>query len=133
MGGKIGVQVEFAGVTPAIAEREELTTLVKEIAMQIAAASPSYASRGAVPAAVLDKEKSIYRAQMENSGKPANVLDKIIEGKLGSFYQQVVLPDQASIRDPKQTVADVLAAASKALGAPITVTRFARLKVGESN
>jgi elongation factor Ts len=133
MGGKIGVQVEFAGVTPAVADREELTTLVKEIAMQIAAASPSYASRGAVPAAVLDKEKSIYRAQMENSGKPANVLDKIVEGKLGSFYQQVVLPDQASIRDPKQTVADVLAAASKALGSPITVTRFARLKVGVSN
>ncbi len=100
--------------------------------MQIAAASPSYASRGAVPAAVLDKERSIYRAQMENSGKPANVLDKIIEGKLGSFYQQVVLPDQPSIRDPKQTVADVLAAASKALGSPITVTRFARLKVGEA-
>ena len=132
MGGKIGVQVEFSGVTPAVADREELATLVKEIAMQIAAASPSYASRGAVPAAVLDKEKSIYRAQMENSGKPANVLDKIIEGKLGSFYQQVVLPDQASIRDPKQTVADVLAAASKTLGAPIGVTRFARLKVGET-
>ncbi len=133
MGGKIGVQVEFAGVAPAVSDREELATLVKEIAMQIAAASPSYASRGAVPAAVLDKERSIYRAQMENSGKPANVLDKIIEGKLGSFYQQVVLPDQPSIRDPKQTVADVLAAASKALGSPITVTRFARLKVGESN
>jgi elongation factor Ts len=133
MGGKIGVQVEFAGVAPAVSDREELTTLVKEIAMQIAAASPSYASRAAVPAAVLEKERSIYRAQMENSGKPANVLDKIIEGKLGSFYQQVVLPDQPSIRDPKQTVADVLTAASKALGSPMTVTRFARLKVGESN
>jgi elongation factor Ts len=132
MGGKIGVQVELAGVAPAVSDRDELTTLVKEIAMQIAAASPSYASRSAVPAAVLDKERSIYRAQMENSGKPANVLDKIIEGKLGSFYQQVVLPDQPSIRDPKQTVADVLAAASKALGSPITVTRFARLKVGEA-
>jgi elongation factor Ts len=132
MGGKIGVQVELAGVAPAVSDRDELTTLVKEIAMQIAAASPSYASRSAVPAAVLDKERSIYRAQMENSGKPANVLDKIIEGKLGSFYQQVVLPDQPSIRDPKQTVAQVLAAASKALGSPITVTRFARLKVGEA-
>jgi len=132
MGGKIGVQVEFSGVTPAIADRDELTTLVKEIAMQIAAASPAYASRADVPAAVLEKEKSIYRAQMENSGKPANVLDKIVEGKLGSFYQQVVLPDQASIRDPKQTVAQVLAAASKTLGSTIAVTRFARLKVGEA-
>jgi len=131
MGGKIGVQVELSGVTPAISGREELATLVKEIAMQIAAASPAYASRGAVPADVLEKEKSIYRAQMENSGKPANVLEKIIEGKLGSFYQQMVLTDQASIRDPKQTVAHVLAETSKALGAPIAVTRFARLKVGQ--
>ena len=132
MGGKIGVQVEFGGVTPEIARRDEFQTLVKEIAMQIAAASPAYASRDAVPADVLDKERSIYRAQMENSGKPANVIDKIVEGKLGSFYQQVVLPDQPSIRDPKMTVKDVVGAANKALGASVTVTRFARLKVGES-
>jgi len=131
LGGKIGVQVEFGGVTPAISSREELTRLVKEIAMQVAAASPTYVSREAVPADVLDKEKSIYRAQMESSGKPAHVLDKIVEGKLGSFYQQVVLPDQASIREPKMTVAQVLDAAGKALGAAVTVTRFARLKVGE--
>jgi elongation factor Ts len=132
MGGKIGVQVEFSGVTPEIARRDEFQTLVKEIAMQIAAASPAYASRDAVPADVLDKERSIYRAQMENSGKPPNVIDKIVEGKLGSFYQQVVLPDQPSIRDPKMTVKDVVGAANKALGASVTVTRFARLKVGES-
>ena len=81
---------------------------------------------------MLEKEKAIYRAQMENSGKPANVLDKIVEGKLGSFYTQVVLPDQPSIRDPKMTVKDVLAAANKALGASVAVTRFARLKVGEA-
>jgi len=132
MGGKIGVQVELAGVTPAVAGREELQTLVKEIAMQIAAASPAYATRDGIPAEVLDKEKSIYRAQMEHSGKPAGVLDKIVEGKLGSFYGQVVLPDQASIRDPKMTVRDVIAAANKTLGASVSVTRFARLKVGEA-
>jgi elongation factor Ts len=131
-GGKIAVMVEFAGVPPAISGREEFTALVKEIAMQIAAASPSYATRDAVPADVLEKEKSIYRAQMENSGKPANVLEKIIEGKLGSFFSQTVLPDQASIRDPKMTVKDVLAAANKTLGASLSVTRFARLKVGEA-
>ena len=117
---------------PQVAAREEFVTLVKEIAMQIAAASPSYVARTAVPADILDREKSIYRAQMEGSGKPAQVIDKIVEGKLGSFYSQVVLPDQASIRDPKMTVADVLAAAAKTLGAPVTVTRFARLKVGEA-
>jgi elongation factor Ts len=131
MGGKIGVQVEFTGVTAEIASKPELVTLVKEIAMQIAASSPSYVSRAAVPADVLEKEKSIYRAQMENSGKPANVIDKIVEGKLGSFYSQVVLPDQASIRDPKMTVAEVITAASKSLGATLTVSRFARLRVGE--
>jgi elongation factor Ts len=132
LGGKLGVQVEFAGLTPVISGREEFATLVKEIAMQIAAASPGYASREAVPGDLLDKEKAIYRAQMENSGKPANVIDKIVEGKLGSFYKQVVLPDQESIRDPKMTVRDVLAAANKALGSSLTVSRFARLKVGEA-
>jgi elongation factor Ts len=133
LGGKLGVQVEFGGVTPGVAERAEFKSLVKEVAMQIAAASPAYVARTAIPSDVLDKERAIYRAQMENSGKPANVLDKIVEGKLGSFYAQVVLPDQPSIRDPKTTVAQVLADAAKTLAAPIMVTRFARLKVGEFN
>jgi elongation factor Ts len=132
MGGKIGVQVEFAGVAPALRAREEFTTVTREIAMQIAAASPGYVSRTAVPPEMLDREKSIYRAQMESSGKPPNVIEKIVEGKLGSFYSQVVLTDQPSIRDPKQSVADVLASASKALGADVRVNRFARLKVGEA-
>ncbi|MGB7218006.1 MAG: translation elongation factor Ts [Vicinamibacterales bacterium] len=132
-GGKLGVQVEFGGVTPDLAAREAFTTLVREIAMQIAAASPTYVSRAAVPADVLDRERGIYRAQMENSGKPAPVIEKIVEGKLGSFYSQVVLPDQPSIRDPKMTVADVLASAAKALGGNVTITRFARLKVGETS
>ena len=131
MGGKIGVLVELGGVPPGAAARPELAALVKEIAMQIAAASPSYVSRGAVPPEVLAKEREIYRAQMESSGKPEAVLAKIVEGKLGSFYAQVVLPDQPSIRDPKTTVADVIAAAGGTLGASLTVTRFARLKVGE--
>ena len=132
VGGKIGVQVEFTGASPAVTGREEFTTLVKEIAMQIAAASPTYVSRSNVPADALEKEKAIYRAQMENSGKPANVIDKIVEGKLGSYYTQVVLPDQPSIRDPKMTVAQVIAAANKALGTDVSVSRFVRLKVGES-
>ncbi len=135
MGGKIGVLLELSGVTDGIAGREELATLAKELTLQIAAASPTaaqYVTRSDIPAEVLDKERSIYRAQMEGAGKPANVIDKIVEGKLGSFYAQVVLPDQESIRDPKMKVSDVIAAASKALGAPIAVSRFARLKVGET-
>ena len=133
LGGKLGVMVEFGGVSPEVATRQEFQTLVKEIAMQIAAAGPTYVTRETVPAAILEKEKAIYRAQMENSGKPASVLEKIIEGKLGSFYGQVVLPDQASIRDPKMTVKDVIASANKALGAQLSVTRFVRLKVGEAS
>ena len=131
-GAKVAVQVEFTGVTPDIASREEFTTLVKEVAMQIAAASPVYVSREAVPADVLDKERSIYRAQVEATKKPANIIDKIVEGKLGSYYEQVVLVDQQSVRDSKMTVKDVIAAASKALGTTVAVSRFARLRVGET-
>jgi elongation factor Ts len=134
LGGKLGVQVEFAGVTPEVAGRDEFKALAKEVAMQIAAASPTYVSREAVPAAVLENERGIYRAQMENSGKPANVVDKIIEGKLGSFYEQTVVVDQQFVIRPeaKQTVGQVIAAANKTLGATVSVSRFARLKVGES-
>jgi elongation factor Ts len=132
MGGKIGVQVEFTGVSSTVAARDEFVSLVKEMAMQIAAANPSYLSRDAVPKDVLDKERAIYRAQLEDSGKPDHVIDKIIEGKLASFFSQVVLPDQASIRDPKTTVAAALAAAAKTLGGPLTIGRFARLKIGEA-
>jgi len=131
-GAKVAVQVEFGGVTPEISGREEFTTLVKEIAMQIAAASPLYVSRAAVPADILDKERAIYRAQVEDAKKPANIVEKIVEGKLGSYYKQVVLTDQESVRDSKMTVNDVLTAASKALGAQVAVTRFARLRVGET-
>jgi elongation factor Ts len=130
-GGKIGVMIELSGVSPDVAGKDGFDALVKELAMQVAAASPLYATRAAVPADVLDKERAIYRAQMENSNKPANVIDKIVEGKLGSYYSQVVLPDQASIRDPKMSVHDVIGAANKTLGASIAVTRFVRLKVGE--
>ena len=132
LGGKIGVQVEFTGFSSTVAARDEFVSLVKEMAMQIAAANPSYLSRDAVPKDVLDKERAIYRAQLEGSGKPDHVIDKIVEGKLGSFFTQVVLPDQASIRDPKTTVAAAIAAAAKTLGGPVTISRFARLKIGEA-
>jgi len=135
VGGKLGVQVEFSGVTPAIRDREEFKSLVREITMHIAAASPSpqYVTRDTVAADVVDKERAIYRAQMEGSGKPANILDKIVEGKLGSFYQQVVLLEQESvIRETKPKIKDVVAEANKALGANIAIARFARVKVGEA-
>ena len=80
--------------------------------------APAFATRTDVPADVIEQEKSVYRAQMENSGKPANVIEKIVEGKLGSFYAQAVLPEQPSIRDPKTTVAQVLADASTVARGP---------------
>ena len=132
LGGKIGVLVELQGVPAAARASDAVQTLVRELAMQIAAASPSYATREEVPASVIEQEKNIYRAQMENSGKPANVIEKIVEGKLGSYYGVAVLPDQPSIRDPKTTVTQVIAEAGKAIGAPVRVSRFVRFKVGES-
>jgi elongation factor Ts len=131
-GGRIGVLVELAGVPEGQRGSETAQTLLREIAMQIAAASPAYATRAEIPADVIEKEKAVYRAQMENSGKPANVIEKIVEGKLGSFYGQTVLPEQPSIRDPKTSVTQVLAEASKALAGEVSVTRFVRYKVGDS-
>lgn len=133
LGGKIGVLVEITGVPAGQESNETVTTLVKEVAMHIAAAAPQYATRTQVPADLVEKEKAVYRGQMENSGKPANVIDKIIEGKLGSFYSQVVLPDQPTIRDPKVSVAQMLTTIGKTLGGgTLAVPRFVRFKVGES-
>ena len=132
MGGRIGVLVEVNCESDFVARTEDFGNLVKEVAMHIAAADPKWVRREDVPSEAIEKEKAIYRAQMENSGKPANVIEKIVEGKLGSYYGVAVLPDQPSIRDPKTTVTQVIAEAGKALGAPLRVSRFVRFKVGES-
>jgi elongation factor Ts len=131
MGGKMGVLVEVNCESDFVARTDQFAALVKEIAMHIAAADPKYVRREEVPAGALDKERDIYRAQFEQSGKPASVVDKIIEGKLGSFYEQVVLLDQKFIRDPNLSVSQVIAEATAKMGENITVSRFARFKVGE--
>ncbi|HEX2364267.1 MAG TPA: translation elongation factor Ts [Bradyrhizobium sp.] len=131
MGGKIGVLVEVNCESDFVARTADFQTLVKEIAMHIAAASPQFVSREEVPADVLEREKSIYRAQIEGSGKPAPVIDKIVEGKLNSFYEQAVLLDQPSIRDPKTTIGQMVTAAIAKLGENIVVSRFVRFRVGE--
>jgi len=133
MGGKIGVLVELNCESDFVARTEDFQTLLRELSLQVAASSPQYVRREDVPAEILDRERSVYRAQMENSGKPAPVIEKIIEGKLGSFYEQVCLVDQPSIRDPKQTITMLLQAAIAKLGENISVARFIRFKVGESN
>ena len=131
-GGKIGVLVELNCESDFVARTEDFQTLLRELALQVAAANPQYVRREDIPAAVLDRERGVYKAQMENSGKPAQVIDKIVEGKLNSFYEQVCLVDQASIRDPKQTVNSLIQAAIAKLGENIGVARFVRFKVGEN-
>jgi len=133
MGGKIGVLVEVNCETDFVARTDDFQNLVKEIAMHIAAASPRWVRREDVPAAEVDKEKEIYRAQMANEKKPAHVLDKIIEGKLGSFYSQFVLLDQPFVRDDKVTVSQLVANATAKTGENIQIGRFARFRVGEGH
>jgi elongation factor Ts len=131
MGGRIGVLVEINCESDFVARTDDFSNLVKEVAMHIAAADPKWVRREEVPAEAIEKEKAIYRAQMENTGKPAHVLDKIIEGKLGSFYSQFVLLDQPSIRDGSVSVAQVVAQASAKTGENIQISRFVRFRVGE--
>jgi elongation factor Ts len=131
MGGRIGVLVEVNCESDFVARTEDFSNLVKEVAMHIAAADPKWVRREEVPAEAIEKEKAIYRAQLENSGKPANVLDKIIEGKLGAFYSQFVLLDQPSIRDGSVTVSQVVAQATAKTGENIQISRFVRYRMGE--
>jgi elongation factor Ts len=131
MGGKVGVLVEVNCETDFVARTDEFQSLAKEIAMHVAAADPRYVSRDQVPAEALEKEKDIYRAQFAGSGKPPAVIDKIVEGKLGSFYSQVCLLDQPSVRDPNITIQQMLQAATAKTGENVTVSRFARFKLGE--
>jgi len=130
-GGKIGVLVELNCESDFVAKTDDFQNLLKELALQVAAASPQYVRREEVTAEILDREREIYRAQMQNSGKPPQVIDKIVEGKLGSFYEQVCLMDQPSIRDPKTTVGQMVQAAIAKLGENIGVARFVRFRVGE--
>jgi elongation factor Ts len=132
MGGKIGVLVELNCESDFVARTDDFQTLARELAMQIAWSDPQYVRREDVPADVLDRERGIYRSQLEGSGKPPAVVDRIVEGKVNSFYEQVVLLDQPSIRDPKTTVGQMVAAAIAKMGENITVTRFVRFKVGEA-
>lgn len=130
LGGKIGVMVELKGDAKALGT-DAASSLLKEVAMHVAASSPQYVGRHEVPADVLERERSIFRAQLEGQNKPAAVIEKIIEGKLGSFFEQSVLLDQPSIRDPKVKVSQMIADAGKAAGGPLEVAQFVRLRVGE--
>jgi elongation factor Ts len=133
MGGKIGVLVEVNCESDFVARTEDFQNLAREIAMHVAAANPSYVRREEVPADVLERERAIYRSQMEGQKKPEAVIEKIVEGKLNSFFEQVCLMDQPSIRDPKVTIGQAVQAVIAKMGENITIARFVRFKLGETN
>jgi len=131
-GGKIGVLVEINCETDFVARTAEFQMLVKDIAMQVAAANPQYVRREEVSPQDLDKEKSIYRQQALETGKPEKVVDKIVDGKIERFYSEVCLLEHAFIKDPDKKVAEVVNDAIARLGENIQVRRFARYHLGEA-
>ena len=129
MGGKIGVLVEVNCESDFVARTDKFQELTKEVAMHIAAANPTYVRREDVPADVIARERDIYKDQVKD--KPAQVIEKIVDGKLNAYYQQFCLMEQPSIRDANTTIAQLVQDAIRILGENITVARFVRMKVGE--
>jgi elongation factor Ts len=129
---KLGVLVEVNCESDFVAKTDDFKTLVKELAMQVAASDPRWVSRDQVPASEIEKEKDIFRAQMVNAGKPAAVIEKIVEGKLGSFFERVCLLDQVSVRDGAKKISQMIGEAAAKTGENIAVTRFARFKLGDA-
>jgi elongation factor Ts len=131
-GGKIGVLVEINCETDFVARTAEFQSLLKDIAMQVAAANPRFVRREEVSAEELEKEKAIYRQQALETGKPEKVVDKIVEGKMARFYSEACLIEQSFIKDPDKSVTDVVNDAIARLGENIQIRRFARFHLGEA-
>jgi len=135
MGGKVGVLVEINCESDFVARGEEFQQLVKDVAMHVAASDPRYANRDEVPAGELDKEREILREQLKNdpknAGKPDDVLNKIIDGRLNKFFEENVLVDQPFVKDPSKTVGELIAEKIGSIKENITIRRFTRYKMGE--
>ncbi len=131
MGGKIGVLVEVNCETDFVARTEGFQVLVKDLAMQIAAAAPQWVKREEVPAEVVAKELEIAKAQMRDQKKPEAILEKIAQGKVDKFYEQMCLLDQPFVKDDKKKVKDIISEAVAKIGENIQVRRFARFVLGE--
>jgi elongation factor Ts len=131
MGGKIGVLLEVNCESDFVARGEDFQGFVKDVAMHICAANPMYLKREDVPEADIAKEREIYKAQVIESGKPANVADKIVEGKLTKWYADVCLMEQPWVREPKMTIEELRASVVQKTGENVTVRRFARWVLGE--
>jgi elongation factor Ts len=130
---QLGVMVELNSESDFVARNEEFRHLAHEVAVHIAAAEPHYVRREEVPEDVLNREKAIFAAQAQDQKKPASVVEKIVQGKLNDFYKREVLLDQAWAKDDKKTVDQVVKESIAKLGENITVSRFARFKVGEAS
>jgi elongation factor Ts len=131
MGGKIGVLLEVNCESDFVARGEDFQGFVKDVAMHICAANPTYLKREDVSEADIAKEREIYKAQVLESGKPANVADKIVEGKLTKWYADVCLMEQPWVREPKMTIEELRASVVQRTGENVTVRRFARWVLGE--
>lgn len=132
LGGRIGVLIEVNCETDFVARTEPFRALVRDLAMQVAAASPRFIRREEVPAAEVEKEREILRARALEEGKPAHIVDKIVEGRLEKqFFTQACLEEQPFIKNPDQTVGDLLKETIARLGENIVVRRFVRFEVGE--
>jgi len=130
-GGRIGVLVEVNCETDFVAKTEEFKALAKNIAMQIAASNPAYVSRNDVPADVVNREREVLRAQALNEGKPAHIVDKMVDGRLEKFYKEACLLEQPYIRDPDKTVSQLITENIAKIGENISVRRFVRFHLGE--
>ncbi|HYT56408.1 MAG TPA: translation elongation factor Ts [Verrucomicrobiae bacterium] len=130
-GGKLGALVEINCETDFVARTTEFQALLKDIAMQVAAANPRYVRREEIPEAELDKEKTIYRQQALESGKPEKIVDKIVEGKMERFYSEICLLEQSFIKDQDKKVSEIINDAIARLGENIQIRRFARYHLGE--
>ena len=131
-GGKIGVLVEVNCETDFVARTEEFQQLVKDLAMQVAAASPRCVRREDITEVELDREKAVYKTQAEESGKPSQVIQKIVAGKVEKFFSEVCLLEQAFIREPGKSVQDLVNEAVSRTGENVVVHRFARFQIGEA-
>lgn len=130
-GGKIGVLLEINCETDFVARNEEFQAFAREVAMQIAAANPTYISKEEIPEVDLEREKEVMKAQVVESGKPAEIAEKIVEGKIEKYYEELCLLNQTYIRDTKVKIDDLLQALIAKIGENIQIRRFTRYQLGE--
>jgi elongation factor Ts len=130
-GSRLGVLVEINCETDFVARTDDFQSFAKDVAMQIAASKPIVVDRSSIEQSVIDKEMQIYRAQAREQGKPENILDRFVAGKLEKFYQDVCLLEQAFVKDPNKTIRDLLNEKIVKLGENIVIKRFVRYQLGE--